>query len=102
VFVKYRPQANLTALTPAIKNMVARSVEGLAYDNVSITLVPGAMIAPPPPPSSAGRVIGGLIAIGIVLLLAGLGWVVLRRPAWLPAAVAQRLPKIGGAAAGAA
>jgi len=102
VFVKYRPQANLTALTPAIKNMVARSVEGLAYDNVSITLVPGAMIAPPPPPSSAGRVIGGLIAVAVVLLLASIGWVVLRRPAWLPAAVAQRLPKFGGAAAGAA
>lgn len=102
VFVKYRPQANLTALTPAIKNMVARSVEGLAYDNVSITLVPGAMIAPPPPPSSAGRVIGGLIAVAVVLLLAGIGWVVVRRPAWLPAAVAQRLPKFGGAAAGAA
>ena len=102
VFVKYRPQANLTALTPAIKNMVARSVEGLAYDNVSITLVPGAMIAPPPPPSSAGRVIGGLIAVGVVLLLAGIGWVVLCRPAWLPAAVAQRLPKIGAASAGTA
>jgi len=99
VFVKYRPQANLTALTPAIKNMVARSVEGLAYDNVSITLVPGAMIAPPPPPSSTGRVIGWAIAAGVVLLLAALGWVVVSRPAWLPASVAQRLPKIGGAAA---
>jgi type III secretion protein J len=102
VFVKYRPQANLTALTPAIKNMVARSVEGLAYDNVSITLVPGAMIAPPPPPSSTGLVIKWAIAAGVVLLLAALGWVVLTRPAWLPAGVAQRLPKIGGAAAGAA
>jgi type III secretion protein J len=100
VFVKYRPQANLTALTPAIKNMVARSVEGLAYDNVSITLVPGAMIAPPPPPSSSGRVIGWSIAAGIVLLLAGIGWVLMRQPAWLPAGLAQRLPKIGAASAG--
>jgi len=98
VFVKYRPQANLTALTPAIKNMVARSVEGLAYDNVSITLVPGAMIAPPPPPSSSGRVMGWAIAGAVVLLLSALGWVVLRRPEWLPAGVAQRLPKVGGAA----
>lgn len=99
VFVKYRPQANLTALTPAIKNMVARSVEGLAYDNVSITLVPGAMIAPPPPPSSSGGVIWWVIAGVLALLLAGLGWVVRRRPEWLPAGLAQRLPKGGGGVA---
>jgi type III secretion protein J len=95
VFVKYRPQANLTALTPAIKNMVARSVEGLSYDNVSVTLVPGETVAQAPPPASAG---GGLwIALALVaLLLGGAGWAVWRRPAWLPAGIAQKLPKVGG------
>lgn len=93
VFVKYRPQANLTALTPAIKNMVARSVEGLSYDNVSVTLVPGAMVAPAPPPESSG--LGLWIGLAVVLLLfGGAGWVVWRRPAWLPPGIAEKLPKV--------
>ncbi|MDR7149959.1 type III secretion protein J [Hydrogenophaga palleronii] len=95
VFVKYRPQANLTALTPAIKNMVARSIEGLSYANVSVTLVPGSMVAQAPPPESTfawGWV--GLAAL--MLLVAGIGWVVWRRPDWLPPGLAKRLPKQAG------
>lgn len=96
VFVKYRPQANLTALTPAIKNMVARSVEGLSYDNVSVTLVPGTSVLQPPPPQEAG--IGRWIALAVVLLLlGGAGWAVWRRPAWLPAGIARKLPQAGNA-----
>jgi type III secretion protein J len=92
VFVKYRPQASLTALTPAIKNMVARSVEGLSYANVSVTLVPGAMVAqaPPPEPTSVWVWVG---LAALVLLLGGVGWVVWRRPAWLPAGLARKAPQ---------
>ena len=90
VFVKYRPQANLTALTPAIKNMVARSVEGLSYDNVSVTLVAGAMIAPPPPPASGGM--GLWIAAALALLgLGGAAGVAWKKPEWLPEPLARRL-----------
>jgi type III secretion protein J len=101
VFVKYRPHANLSALTPAIKNMVARSVEGLSYDNVTVTLVPGAMVAPVPP-ASAGAA-PWLAALLAAALLGGLGWlVVVRPPAWLPPALAARLarPAAPAAAAG--
>jgi type III secretion protein J len=92
VFVKYRPQASLTALTPAIKNMVARSVEGLSYANVSVTLVPGAMVAQALPPETTSVWLWvGLAAL--VLLLGGVGWVVWRRPAWLPPGLASKVPQ---------
>jgi type III secretion protein J len=91
VFVKYRPQANLTALTPAIKNMVARSVEGLSYDNVSVTLVPGATVQAPVPVRSSG-IVGWVAGGGVLALLAALGWIAWRRPPWLPSAIANRLP----------
>ena len=93
VFVKYRPQANLTALTPAIKNMVARSVEGLSYDNVSVTLVPGSLaVAAAPQPEARPT---AWLALSLLLLLAGgLAWVVTNRPQWLPAGLAARLGKV--------
>ncbi|WKB51739.1 type III secretion system inner membrane ring lipoprotein SctJ [Eleftheria terrae] len=102
VFVKYRPEANLSALTPAIKNLVARSVEGLAYDNVTVTLVPGALLPPPAPLAQRGMPGWAWGAAALLLLLLAGGAVAVLRPAWLPAGLARRLPARGKPAAAAA
>ncbi|MCW7540285.1 type III secretion inner membrane ring lipoprotein SctJ [Aquabacterium sp. A7-Y] len=105
VFVKYRPEANLSALTPAIKNLVARSVEGLAYDNVTVTLVAGALLPPPPvQPADRGPSAWTWGGAALLLLLLGMGALVALRPAWLPAGLARRLPggRTDAAAPGAA
>jgi type III secretion protein J len=40
VFIKHRPSLNIQAITPAIKMLVQRSIEGLSYDNVSVLFFP--------------------------------------------------------------
>lgn len=97
VFIKYRENANLSGLTAGIKNMVARSVEGLPYENVTITLVPGALVAPPPPEPTSWAALWITLAVLLAALVGGIGWVAWKRPEWLPAALRRRLP--GAAAA---
>jgi type III secretion protein J len=95
VFVKYRWEANLTALTPAIKNLVSRSVEGLSYDNVTVTLVPATMSPltdERPLPKGTPGWAWALVALVPFLLLAGLLAVVVLRPGWVPPAIVSRLP----------
>jgi len=39
VFIKHRRDADLTALAPAIRNLVMRGIEGLTYENIALTFV---------------------------------------------------------------
>jgi type III secretion protein J len=99
VFIKHRPDANVSTLTPAVKNLVMRSVEGLTYENVNVTLVPAAVSIRT---ESATKVAAGtsmaviLSSLIFVALLgcAALGFVAKLRPAWLPAGVLSWIRKI--------
>lgn len=46
VFIKYRPGVDLRVMAPMVKDLVAHSIQGLTYDNVSLFLT--AAQAPPP------------------------------------------------------
>jgi type III secretion protein J len=104
VFIKHRADVNVATLTPAVKNLVMRSVEGLSYENVNVTLVASASAtesSKAAPSASKPRasskqttlVISGLAFGALLLAVLSLGWVARYRRQWLPAWMTQRLPK---------
>jgi type III secretion protein J len=81
VFIKYRRDADLEAMAPPIKNLVMRSIEGLTYENISLTFVAAEglprVATPPSLDSNHGpmkAMIGGFGMLSL-LVLAGLGYV---------------------------
>lgn len=68
VFVKHRPDINVATLVPTVKNLVVRSVEGLSYENVNVTLVVAAPVDSPVAVASPG--LSPVLALGVALLLA--------------------------------
>ena len=71
VFIKYRAGTDVQALVPSIKNLVVHSVEGLSYDNVSVTLVQAA--EPQPNGSATGPAAGGASSVVWIVVAAVLG-----------------------------
>jgi type III secretion protein J len=96
VFIKHNNDLNAATAVPAVKNLVMRSVEGLSYQTVNVTLVPAVALsaaARAPRQSSANlQWIIGLSAAAIAAVLVGLGgWVWRDRPQWIPGALRRAL-----------
>jgi type III secretion protein J len=83
VFIKYRPDVDLTKQIAQIKALVVNSVEGLPYDNVTVMLFPAQMPNIGAAPQSPSLITNSLIGLSVVLALVAAisGFTYLRR--WL-------------------
>ena len=99
VFVKHRREADLMSLVPAIKNLIVHAVEGLAYDQVTVTLVAGIAEsrASDMPKANRAKPDEGtplwLVAAAVSTLLL-LMFATAARMAWLPAPLLRGLAKM--------
>lgn len=76
VFIKHRPDVDLRLLSPAVKDMVAHSIEGLAHDQVSLSLfearmpMPAAAAEPQVPPVAGVLPVPAAVVLLVLLLAA--------------------------------
>lgn len=80
VFIKHRANVDLQHLTASIKNLIVKSIEGLTFENVSVSFFPAAVAEEPAhgAPPSAQLVPTGIERMGIApkdLILLGLALV---------------------------
>jgi type III secretion protein J len=80
VFIKYRRDSDLQALAPPIKNLIMRSIEGLQYENISLTFIPAEDLSrqaskqtsgPSPDAHTPVRAFVGVGGIVLILLIGG-------------------------------
>jgi type III secretion protein J len=106
VFIKHRPDKDLSAQVPQIKALVVNSIEGLKYDNVTVALFPAESLPPAAPkPSTATAqareakaempLLAGSLMGALALSGGGLMW---WRRRGSPSANAPALPSHKGAA----
>lgn len=72
VFIKHRPDVDLRLLTPAVKDLVAHSIEGLSHEQVSLSLFEARMLpraVPAALPQPALKVAGVLSTQTTTILL---------------------------------
>jgi type III secretion protein J len=105
VFIKHRPETNVASLVPVVKNLVVRSVEGLNYENVNVTLIQAAPmqvrrldVANAAQEGSGRLKMLGLAAFALALLIGVVAGVAAWRTAWSPMRLWTRLRKQPSAA----
>lgn len=93
VFIKYQPGYELRSQTGAIKSLVTNSIEGLAYDKVSVVMFPAQTPAEPSLMPTGGYAKPVLAFVPLALGIGGIAWVFTRggrRNRRLPVPVARR------------
>jgi type III secretion protein J len=100
VFVKHRTSIDLLSLVPAIKNLVMHAVQGLSYDQVTVTLVAAEPEVRPKPATASEGGGAGLLAwlVPAMLLLVLLAAGVALKMGWIPRRWLLRIPSLRRAA----